>query len=93
MAQWLWHLFAGDILDAATLDRMIEGGLQGWAYGFESAPYSEAGAIANSGSKTGYGSQWVYFPSSRAIVVIFVNDPDFIVEPTVGQLLAAAVAP
>jgi len=39
------------------------------------------------------GSQWVYYPSSRAIVVIFVNDPDFIVEPTVGQLLAAAVAP
>jgi D-alanyl-D-alanine carboxypeptidase len=93
LAQWLWHLFAGDVLDKTTLDPMIQVGRQGWAYGFEAAPYPEAGAIANSGSKTGYGSQWVYFPSSRAIVVIFVNDPDFIVEPTVGQLLAAAVAP
>ena len=93
LAQWLWHLFAGDILDVDTLDRMVEAGLQGWAFGLGSAPYSEAGAISNSGSKTGYGSQWVYFPSSRAIVVIFVNDQDFIVEPTVGRLLAAAVAP
>ena len=93
LARWLWHLFAGDILEIATLDPMIASGLQGWAYGFESAPYSEAGSIANSGSKTGYGSQWVYFPKSRAIVVIFVNDPDFIVEPTVNGLVSAAVAP
>ena len=68
-------------------------GLQGWAYGFETAPYTEARSLANSGSKTGYGAQWVFFPKSRAIVVIFVNDPDFIVEPTVNSLLAAAVAP
>ena len=92
LARLLWHLFAGDILEIATLEPMMAAGLEGWAYGFNSAPYSE-GAIANSGSKTGYGSQWVYVPSSRAIVVIFVNDPDFIVEPTVARLLAAAVSP
>ena len=93
LARWLWHLFAGDILELATLNPMMAAGLEKWAYGFESAPYSEAGSLANSGSKTGYGAQWVYFPVSRAIVVIFVNDPDFIVEPTVNALLAAAVAP
>ena len=93
LARWLWHLFAGDILEVATLDPMITAGLQGWAYGFESAPYTEPDSLANSGSKTGYGAQWVYFPKSRAIVVIFVNDPDFIVEPTVSALLAAAVGP
>ena len=93
LGRWLWHLFAGEILETATLEPMMEAGLQGWAYGFESAPYTEARSLANSGSKTGYGAQWVYFPESRAIVVIFVNDPDFIVEPTVNSLLAAAVAP
>jgi D-alanyl-D-alanine carboxypeptidase len=93
LARWLWHLFAGDILKPATLAPMIDAGLKGWAYGFESAPYSEAGALSSSGNKTGYGAQWNYFPASRAIVVIFVNDPDFIVEPTVSTLLAAANAP
>ena len=57
----------------------------------ESAPYREAGAVGSSGNKTGYGSQWTFFPSSRAIVVIFVNDPDFIIEPTVNRLLDAAI--
>ena len=93
LARWLWHLFAGDILEVATLEPMIAAGLDAWAYGFESAPYAEARSLANSGSKTGYGAQWAYFPESRAIVVIFVNDPDFIVEPTVNALLAAATAP
>jgi len=92
LARWLWHLFAGDILELSTLDPMITAGREQWAYGFESAPYPEVGSLANSGSKTGYGAQWVYFPNARAIVVIFVNDPDFIVEPTVSQLLLAATS-
>ena len=95
LAAWLWHLFAGDILAASSLDVMLAGPHQQWAYGLESAPYPyvEASAIGNSGSKTGYGSQWTYFPVHRAIVVIFVNDPDFIVESTVQRLLEAASAP
>ena len=34
LARWLWHLFAGDILEIATLDPMIAAGLREWAYGF-----------------------------------------------------------
>lgn len=93
LAAWLWHLFAGDILDDSSLDLLLAGTHRQWAYGLESAPYSEAHAIANSGNKTGYGAQWVYFPVQRAIVVIFVNDPDFVVEPTVRRLLELAPAP
>ncbi len=92
LAAWLWHLFAGDILGEASLHLMLAGPHRAWAYGLDSAPYAEAGAVANSGNKTGYGAQWVYFPRSRAIVVIFVNDPDFIVEPTVNRILAVALA-
>ena len=33
------------------------------------------------------------FPEAHAVIVIFVNDPDFIVEPTVSALLEAAIAP
>lgn len=92
LAAWLWHLFAGDILNPATINGMlpIRGGE--WQYGMESAPYAEADAVGASGGKTGYGSVWVYFPASRTIVVVFVNDPDFVVEPTVTALLNAAVA-
>lgn len=92
LAAWLWHLFAGDILTESTVAAMFDAGQDEWAYGWDRAPYSEARAVASSGNKTGYGSQWVLFPASRAIVVIFVNDPDFIVEPTVTALLNAAVA-
>ncbi len=93
LARWLWHLFAGDIVAESTVETMITAGLDRWAYGMESAPYSEARAVGSSGSKTGYGAQWTLFPSSRAIVVIFVNDPDFIVEPTVNGLVHAAIVP
>jgi D-alanyl-D-alanine carboxypeptidase len=93
LAAWLWHLFAGDILADASLDQMLAGSHHEWAYGLEAAPYDEPNAVSSSGGKTGYGSQWVYFPASRAIVVTFVNDPEFIVEPTVSRLLAAALAP
>lgn len=93
LATWLWHLFAGDIVDELSLELMLAGPHEQWAYGLEAAPYSQANAIANSGGKTGYGSQWVYFPAQRAIVVMFVNHPDFIIEPTVERLLDAALAP
>ena len=91
LAAWLWHLFAGDILDEATVATMFEAGQNEWAYGWERAPYIEARAVGSSGNKTGYGSQWTFFPASRAIVVIFVNDPSFVVEPTVTALLNAAI--
>jgi CubicO group peptidase (beta-lactamase class C family) len=90
LAAWVWRLFAGDILDEASLQRMVpEGG--GFAYGVERAPYGSR-SVGASGGKTGYGAQFTYFPESRAVIVIFVNDPEFIVEPTVEALLGAATS-
>jgi hypothetical protein len=33
------------------------------------------------------------FPEAHAVIVIFVNNPDFVVEPTVTALLKAATGP
>ena len=61
----------------------------GFAYGLEAAPYGSR-SVGASGGKTGYGAQFTMFPEAHAVIVIFVNDPDFIVEPTVSALLEAA---
>ena len=91
LAAWVWHLFAGDILTGESIRLMATHGA-GFAYGLESAPYG-AHSVGASGGKTGYGAQFTYFPESGAVIVIFINDPDFIVEPTVSSLLAAATSP
>ena len=88
LAAWVWHLFAADILTGESLRLMAPQGA-GFAYGLESAPYG-ARSVGAAGGKTGYGAQFTYFPESGAVIVIFVNDPDFVVEPTVSALLEAA---
>jgi CubicO group peptidase (beta-lactamase class C family) len=90
LAAWAWHLFAGDIVSPASIGRMAkpEGG---FAYGLEAAPYGSH-SVGASGEKTGYGAQFTVFPEARAVIVIFVNDPDFVVEPTVSALLEAATS-
>ena len=90
LAAWAWHLFAGDILSAASLGLMAPHG-DSFAYGLEPAPYGSR-SVGASGGKTGYGAQFTMFPEAHAVIVIFVNDPDFVVEPTVSALLEAAIA-
>ncbi len=69
---------------------MVPSGRFGFAYGLDQGPYGVE-AVGTSGGKTGYGSQFMLFPESKAVVVIFVNEPDFIIEPVVSGLLEAAV--
>jgi len=47
-------------------------------------------AFGHTGGKTGYGSIVVVVPDRQAVVVVLVNEPEFIVESTVTALLAAA---
>jgi D-alanyl-D-alanine carboxypeptidase len=91
LAAWVWHLFAGEIVSTASLSLMAPQG-NGFAYGLEAAPYGD-GSVGNSGGKTGYGAQFTMFPEAHAVIVIFVNNPDFVVEPTVTALLKAATGP
>jgi D-alanyl-D-alanine carboxypeptidase len=90
LAAWVWRLFAGDILSTASLGVMAPQG-NAFAYGLEQAPYGGR-SVGASGGKTGYGAQFTLFPEAHAVIVIFVNDPDFIVEPTVSALLEAATS-
>ena len=90
LAAWVWHLFAGDIVSPASLGIMAPRG-NGFAYGLDLAPYGP-GSVGASGGKTGYGAQFTMFPDDHAVIVIFVNDQDFVVEPTVRALLEAATA-
>jgi len=90
LAAWVWHLFAGDVVSTASLGVMAPQG-NGFAYGMESAPYG-AGSVGASGGKTGYGAQFTMFPEAHAVIVIFVNDLEFTVEPTVRALLEVATA-
>ncbi|MFL5645113.1 MAG: serine hydrolase domain-containing protein [Chloroflexota bacterium] len=88
LAAWVWHLFSGDILSTASLGLMAPQGTE-FAYGLERAPYGGQ-SVGASGGKTGYGAQFTMFPEAHAVIVIFVNDPEFVVEPTVTALLRAA---
>ena len=64
----------------------------GFAYRTRNQRHTAARSVGSAGGKTGYGSQVTMFPEAHAVIVIFVNDPEFIVEPTVSALLAAATA-
>ncbi len=92
LAAWVWQLFAGKVVGEASLRTMVSNDGAGFAYGLDRAPYAEVGAVGNSGGKTGYGSQFTVFPTSRVVIVVFVNDENFIVEPTVNALLEIAKA-
>ncbi len=92
LAAWTWHLVAGDIVDAASLDAMLPSTADGHGLGLERLagldPYV---AFGQTGGKTGYGSMVVVVPYEQAVVALFVNEPEFIVEPTVRALLDAAL--
>jgi D-alanyl-D-alanine carboxypeptidase len=90
LAAWGWHLFAGDVINMESLAAMVP---TGGSHGFALDRLTDVGdvlAYGIHGSKTGYGSSLVVFPIERVIVAVFVNDPAFIVEHTIVQLIEAS---
>lgn len=93
LVAWAWHLFAGDIVDAAALAQMIPADTQQYGMGLERFhDFGDVVAYGHTGGKTGYGSILVVFPAKRTVIAVFVNDPEFVVEPVVRDLLEAAEA-
>lgn len=90
LADWMWRLFDGEVVKQNSLAAMTTIGASGYGLGMESL--SDLGTIAygHTGGKTGYGSIAAVFPAQRTVIVLFVNDPDFIVEPAVSGLLSAS---
>ncbi len=89
LAAWAWHLFAGDILDRGSLETMVRNDRSVLSFGLETMPYGP-GALGTSGGKTGYGAQFAVLPDKGVVVVMLVNDPEFVIEPTVMRLVDAA---
>jgi D-alanyl-D-alanine carboxypeptidase len=91
LAAWTWHVLAGDVVNQRSLGQMTLIGEGDYGLGMERLTGLGPGlALGHTGSKTGYGSIVAAFPEQGAVVVLFVNDPDFVVEPAVVQLLLAS---
>jgi D-alanyl-D-alanine carboxypeptidase len=91
LAAWAWHLFAGDIVDGASLSAMLPAA-DGYGFGLEALKAPLDRAIGLTGAKTGYGSVLAIVPAERTVVVVFVNDEEFRVDPFVDALITAATA-
>jgi D-alanyl-D-alanine carboxypeptidase len=92
LAAWAWRLFAGEVVAPGSLAQMTTIGPDSYGLGVEGLAGLGQAAYGHTGGKTGYGSILAVFPDLGAVVVLFVNDPDFIVEPFVRQLLEASRA-
>jgi D-alanyl-D-alanine carboxypeptidase len=93
LATWAWRLFNGEVVNPSTLALMTTFGPGDYGLGVERL--TDLGtriAYGHTGGKSGYGSIVAVFPASPAIVVLFVNDPDFVVEPVVSRLLESSGA-
>jgi CubicO group peptidase (beta-lactamase class C family) len=91
LAAWAWHLFAGDVISESSLRLMTPSppNREGFAIE-EMAGFGGPRAVGHAGNKTGYGTILVVFPTEQVVVVVLVNNPDFVVEPTVLALFEAA---
>ncbi len=92
VAAWAWHLMAGDILSRASLQSMLPGG-DGHGIGLERlSDLGNRDVVGLTGEKTGYGSMLAVVPAEQVVVVFFVNDPGFIFESYVRDLMSASKA-
>jgi D-alanyl-D-alanine carboxypeptidase len=90
VAEWAWHLMAGDVLKSASLQAMMPGA-DGHGSGLERlSDLGDRDVIGLTGSKTGYSSMLAIVPAEQAVVVFYLNDPEFIFEAYVRDLLAAS---
>lgn len=91
VAAWAWHLFAGDVVSESSLREMLPALPDRHGFGLhQMADLGSRLALGITGQKTGYGSILAVVPAEDAVVVLFVNNPDFIVEPFVIQLIEAS---
>ena len=92
VAAWAWHLMAGDVLKPASLQAMLPG-TDRHGLGLERlSDLGDRDVIGLTGSKTGYGSMLAVIPAEQVVVVFYVNDPEFIFESFVRDLISASEA-
>lgn len=86
LATWIWHLFAGDVVDEASLRLMVPG-KDGHGFGLDvlegMGPDPVIGQI---GSKPEYSAILAIWPAEQTVAVVFVNDLEFIIDPVAVEL-------
>ena len=91
LAAWAWHLFAGDVIDAESLQLMVPSPTDRHGIGLQQlSSLGGAHAFAQTGAKTGYGTVLVILPVEQVVVVMFVNDEDFRGDSYAVQLMEIA---
>lgn len=91
VAAWAWHLFAGDVVGESSLREMLPALPDRHGFGLhQMADLGSRLVLGITGQKSGYGSFLGVIPAEDTVVVLFVNNPDFIVEPYVIQLIEAS---
>jgi D-alanyl-D-alanine carboxypeptidase len=86
LAAWMWHLFAGDVVDAPSLRLMLPGP-DGHGFGLDRLEgMGEGVAIGQIGSKPEYSAILAIWPAERTVAVVFVNDLEFIIDPVAVEL-------
>jgi CubicO group peptidase (beta-lactamase class C family) len=86
LAAWIWHLFAGDVVDEASLRLMLPG-QDGYGFGLERlAGMGSGGVIGQIGSKPEYSAILAIWPEEQTVAVVFVNDLEFIIDPVAVEL-------
>lgn len=93
IAAWAWHLFAGEVVSEASLRQMLPAIPD--LHGFGLHVLGDLGpryTLGITGQKTGYGSILAVTPAEKSVVVFLVNDPEFIFEPFVIQLIETSRA-
>ncbi len=91
LAAWTWHLFAGDLIDRASLATMLPGH-DGHVLGIDGLDRPLDQAIGLTGGKTGYGTVPAVVPDEQIVAVVLVNDENFRIDPYIFDLMKAANA-
>ena len=89
LAAWTWHLFAGDIIDRASLATMLPGH-DGHGLGLNVLDRPLDQDIGLNGGKTGYATVLAVIPDARVVAVVLVNDENFRIDPFIFDLTKAA---
>jgi len=86
LARWIWQLFDGEVVSEDSLRQMLPQSNE-YGHGFiRISNVDSPTAIGQIGSKTGYSAMLVVYPESKVVVVLFVNDLEWVMEPTIMQL-------
>lgn len=86
LAKWVKALEGGQIVSAASLAEMKDGGEHGYGYGLESIEASGRRRIRHTGGVNGFSTLVQWYPDHGVTIVILSNYIGSRISPTVGAI-------